>query len=411
MTEVSRTIEAVWRIESAQVIATLARMTGDFPLAEDLAQEAVLAALDQWPQTGVPRNPGAWLTTVAKRKAIDQWRRDERLDQRYRLLAESLSRAPESEWEPIDDDVLRLVFTACHPALATEAQVALTLKSVGGLSTEEIARLFLVPVPTIQQRIVRAKKTLTRSKVRFEAPDPDQWAERVAGVLTVIYLIFTEGYSATAGSQMLRRELADEALRLGRALAGLMPKEAEIHALLALMEFQASRFAARTGPDGAPVLLEDQDRARWDHGQIGRGDKALARADSLNSRRDAYALQAAIAQCHAHAASVEDTDWPHIVSLYEALERQGPNPIVTLNRAVAVAMATGPAPALELVDELAARGELGNSYLIPSVRGELLARLGRDDEARREFALAAERVANEAQRTVFLAKAARAGAP
>ena len=408
ITEINRTVEAVWRIEGAQVVATLARMSGDVGLAEDLSQEAFLAALDQWPKSGVPRNPGAWLTTVAKRKVIDQWRREERLDERYRMLAENLSRTPAEEWEPIEDDVLRLVFTTCHPALAREAQIALTLKTVGGLTSEEIARLFLVSVPTIQQRIVRAKKALSRSGAKFATPDPDEWAPRVQGVLGVIYLIFSEGYSATAGAQVYRRDLAGEALRLGRILAGLMPREPEVHGLVALMEFQASRFAARVGPDGAPVLLEDQNRNRWDRSQIHRGDRALAQADSLSPVRRSYALQAAIAQCHAHAADVESTDWHQIVSLYEALEDLGSNPVVTLNRAVAVAMADGPAEALKLVDELASRGELGDSYLIPSVRGELLSRLGRVEEAQQELTLAADRVTNEAQRTVLLAKAASA---
>ena len=410
MTDVNRTVEAVWRIEAARVIATLARMTGDLGTAEELAQDAFLAALEEWPRIGTPRNPGAWLTTVAKRKAIDRWRRDERLDERYRLIAEELSRAPETAWEPIEDDLLRLVFTACHPALGSEARVCLTLKTVGGLSNEELARLFLVGVPTIQQRLVRAKRTLRRSGVSFESPDPAEWGQRLAGVLSVIYLIFTEGYSATAGRQAVRRDLADEALRLGRVLAGLMPNEAEVHGLVALMEFQASRFAARVGGDGSAVLLEDQDRSRWDRRQIARGSKALAHADALSAARGRYALQAAIAQCHAEAAEFEATDWDRIVELYGELERIDPNPVVSLNRAVAIAMAEGPAAALELVDQLAAAGRLGSSHLIPSVRGELLFRLGRGEEARREFALAAERVANEAQRSVLLAKAARAGA-
>lgn len=409
MAGVKETVDAVWRIEGARVVATLARMTGDLGLAEELAQEAFLAALEQWPETGIPGNPGAWLTTVAKRKAIDQWRRDERLQERYRLLGEELSRAPEAAWEPIEDDLLRLVFTACHPALSSQAQVCLTLKTAGGLSNEEIARLFLVGVPTIQQRIVRAKQALRRSGVRFESPSAEEWGERLAGVLSVIYLIFTEGYSATAGENVVRRDLAEEALRLGRVLAGLMPREAEVHALLALMEFQASRFAARIGPDGKPVLLEDQDRARWDWAQIGRANEALARADALAPRRGSYALQAAIAQCHAKAADVESTDWPRIVSLYEDLERINPSPVVSLNRAVAVAMVGAPAAALKVVDELDAAGKLRGSYLIPSVRGELLARLGRNEEARDEFAKAADRMANEAQRSVLLAKAARAG--
>lgn len=409
MTDLNRTVEAVWRIEGAQVTATLARMTGDIGLAEELAQDAFIAALEQWPESGVPANPGAWLTTVAKRRAIDQWRRQQGLGERYRLIAEDLARAPAGEWEPIEDDLLRLLFTTCHPTLSREAQVSLTLKTVGGLSNEEIARLLLVGLPTVQQRIVRAKKSLRRSGVRFEAPDPTEWGERVAGVLSVIYLVFTEGYSATAGETAIRRDLADEAIRLGRILAGLMPREPEVQALVALMEYQASRFPARTR-DGKPVLLEDQDRGRWDRAQIARADRALAQADALSTRRGNYALQAAIAQCHAHAVDVESTDWSRIVSLYEELERLGRNPVVALNRAVAVAMASGPAPALELVDEIAGRGELRGSHLIPSVRGELLSRLGRHEEAREEFLTATELMTNEAQRSVLLAKAARAGA-
>lgn len=401
--ELRRTLDALWRIEGARVVATLARMVGDVGLAEDLAQDAVADALAQWPESGVPRNAGAWLTAVAKRKAIDGWRRRDALDERYRAIAHDLEQPAEGE----PDDVLRLVFTACHPVLAREAQVALTLRVVGSLSTEEIARLFLVPVPTIQQRIVRAKKTLTAARVPFEAPDPSQWPERLAAVLAVIYLIFTEGYAATSGDRWVRADLAGEALRLGRIVAGLTPREPEAHGLVALMEFQASRFAARTAADGSPVLLGDQDRTRWDRGQITRGTRALARADAVGRGRGNYALQAAIAQCHATAPSVEDTDWERIVLLYEALGQLTSNPIVELNRAVAVSQAHGAAAALTLVDGLAASGALRRSYLLPSVRGELLSQLGRVDEARTELLAAAELVGNQRQREVLLAKAAQ----
>jgi len=408
MADARRTVEAVWRIESARIVATLARMTNDVVLAEDLAQEAVVDALRQWPESGIPQNPGAWLTAVAKRRAIDTWRRRERLDARYRAMAHDLPRAGTAAdaGEPIDDDVLRLVFIACHPVLSREAQVALTLRLIGGLTTEEIARLFLVPVATIQQRIVRAKKTLAAAKVPFEAPDPTEWRARLGSVLGVVYLIFTEGYAATAGDHWMRIDLANEALRLARVLAGLTPREPEAHALVALMELQASRFGARLRADGTPILLADQDRGRWDHAQIGRGQAALARADALGRGRGNYALQAAIAQCHATAPSVADTDWARIVLLYEALGRIAPNPVVELNRAVAVAMATGPASALRIVDDLADAGALRGSALLPSVRGELLARLGRGEEARSEFVTAAALTGNERERGVLLAKAA-----
>lgn len=411
MTDARRTVEAVWRIESARIVAALAAFTGSVEVAEDLAQEAVVDALSQWPESGIPRNPGAWLTAVGKRKAIDAWRRRTRQDERYRAIAHGLAAAgpaagidPDA-WEPIDDDVLRLVFVACHPVLAPEAQVALTLRLIGGLTTEEIARLFLVPVGTIQQRIVRAKKTLTAARVPFEVPEPGEWRPRLGSVLGVIYLIFTEGYAATSGESWLRPELAQEALRLGRVLAGLVPREPEAHALVALMEFQAARFGARVRADGTPVLLADQDRSRWDQAQIGRGQRALARADALGRGRGSYALQAAIAECHACAPSIEGTDWARIVLLYEALGRIRPNPVVDLNRAVAVSMATGPASALAIVDGLA-DGALRGSALLPSVRGELLARLGRVEEARTELLTAAERTANLPERRVLLAKAA-----
>jgi RNA polymerase sigma factor (sigma-70 family) len=404
--DIGRRLDAIWRIEGARVVATLARLTGDVGLAEDLAQEALADALVQWPGAGVPDNPGAWLTAVAKRKAIDGWRRRERLDDRYRAIARDLEEAAEIEWEPIPDDVLRLVFAACHPALSREAQVALTLRVVASLTSEEIARMFLVPVATIQQRIVRAKKTLAAARVPFEVPDPAEWPARLGAVLGVVYLIYTEGYSATSGERWVRHDLAAEALRLGRVLAALLPREPEVHGLVALMELQSSRFAARETPDGSPILLADQDRARWDRAQIRRGVAALERADALGRGRGNYALQAAIARCHAVASSLEATDWDEIVVLYEALGRLAPSPIVELNRAAAVSMATGPANALRIVDALAAQGALRGSHLLPSVRGELLSRLGRIDEAREELTAAARLAANDRERDVLLKKAA-----
>ncbi len=408
--DVTRAVEAVWRIEGARIVATLARMTGDLGLAEDVAQEAVAEALVSWPTAGIPANTGAWLTAVAKRRAVDAWRRRERLDERYAAIAHTLSEAGEDAWEPIDDDLLRLVFTACHPALSRESQVALTLRVVGGLTTQEIARMLLVPVATVQARITRAKKTLGAARVPFETPDPADWSGRVGGVLGVVYLVFTEGYAATAGERWMRPELADEALRLGRVLAGLLPREPEVHALAALMEFQRSRFAARESASGEPVLLSDQDRSRWDRGQIARGSAALQRADARararRTGRGPYALQAAIAECHCRAASIDDTDWERIVLLYEALGRIAPSPIVELGRASAVAMATGPATALRIVDELAASGALRGSPLLPGIRGELLVRLGRTDEARAEFQAAAALTPNDAQRAVLERRAA-----
>ncbi|WP_285116414.1 RNA polymerase sigma factor [Leifsonia sp. fls2-241-R2A-40a] len=404
-------VDAVWRIDGARVVATLAKLTGDVGLAEDLAQEALVEALRQWPRDGVPNNPGGWLTAVAKRRAIDHWRRRERLDDRYRAIATTLNESAEDAWEPIDDDVLRLVFTACHPALSREGQVALTLRVVAGLSTAEIARLYFVPVATVQQRIVRAKKTIAEARIPFATPEPSEWKPRLAGVLSVVYLVFTEGYTATSGPEWMRTELANEALRLGRMVAALLPREPEAHGLVALMELQAARFAARTAPDGTPVLLSDQDRTRWDHSQIMRGRASLARADELGRGRGPYALQAAIAECHAVAPSTEETDWDRIVVLYEALGRIAPNPVVELNRAAAVSMATGPASALRIVDALAADGPLRGSHLLPSVRGELLAQLGRTDEAVSELTTAARLAGNEREREVLLAKAARLRAP
>lgn len=405
MTNIQATLDAIWRIEGARIVATLAKITGDVGLAEDLAQEAVVDALSQWPESGVPHNAGAWLTTVAKRKAIDGWRRRERLDERYRAIAHNVEETAEDEWQPIPDDVLRLIFAACHPVLSREAQVSLTLRIVGGLTTEEIARMLLVPVATVQQRIVRAKKTLSAARVPFEVPDPNEWSARLGAVLGVVYLIFTEGYAATSGDRWIRTELANEALRLGRVVAGMLPREPEAHGLVALMEFQASRFAARVASDGSPILLADQDRSRWDRSQIGRGRAALNRADAVGRGRGSYSLQAAIAECHAVAPTFDDTDWDRIVLLYEALGRIAPNPVVELNRAVAVSMATGPESALLIVDQLDCQGLLRGSHLLPSVRGELLARLGRVEEARSELLTAAGLTGNERERAVLQAKA------
>ena len=406
MADIRRTVDAVWRIEGARIIATLTRVTGDIGTAEDLSQEAIVDALRQWPESGVPRNAGAWLTTVAKRKAIDGWRRRERLDERYRDMAQQLQAGEEDVWEPIPDDVLRLVFTTCHPVLSREAQVPLTLRVVGGLTTDEIARMLLVPVATVQQRIVRAKRTLSAASVPFETPEEDQWGGRLGAVLGVVYLIYTEGYAATRGEHWVRTELANEALRLGRVLAGLLPHEPEVHGLVALMEFQSSRFAARVRRDGSPVLLADQDRARWNRAQIERGRAALQRADAVGRGRGSYSLQAAIAECHALAPSVTETDWDHIVVLYEALGRLAPSPVVELNRAVAVSMASGPADALPIVERLATEGALPRSHLLPSVHGELLAQLGRVAEARSELLTAAGLATNDRERAVLRAKAA-----
>ncbi|QKJ18715.1 RNA polymerase sigma factor [Microbacterium hominis] len=409
MDDTRRTVEAVWRIEGLRITASVAKMTGDLGLAEDVAQDAVLEALTAWPRDGIPDNPGAWLTAVAKRRAIDTWRRRERLDERYAAIAHTLDEATEQEWAPIDDDVLRLVFTACHPVLSRESQVALTLRVVAGLSTEEIARMLLTTVPTVQARITRAKKSLAAARVPFETPDPGEWMPRLSAVLGVVYLVFTEGYAATSGDRWVRPDLADEALRLGRIVAALLPREPEPLALVALMEFQRSRFAARESRSGAPVLLADQDRSRWDRGQIARAIDLLRRADAAASTRGSgrgpYALQAAIAQCHAVAPSVAETDWPRIVVLYEVLGRIAPSPVVELNRAAAVSMASGPADALPIVDALEESGALRGSHLVPSVRGELLAQLGRREEARAELLTAASLTGNAAQQRVLREKA------
>lgn len=402
-------VAAIWRIESARIVATLARVTGDFALAEDLAQDALAEALRTWPRHGVPDNPGGWLTTVAKRRAIDGWRRRERLDDRYAAIAHDLAETGEDRWDPIPDDLLRLVFTACHPVLAREAQVALTLRVVAGLASEEIAAAFLVSVPTIQARITRAKKTLSAAQVPFEVPDPSEWRPRLGSVLAVLSSIFTEGYAATSGEAWVRDDLAREATRLTRILAQLVPREPEPLGLLALMELQASRLAARTAADGQPILLPDQDRSRWDRSAIARGRAALRAVDALGRGRGAYGLQAAIAEAHAVAPRYEDTDWERIVLLYEALERIAPSPVVELNRAVAVSMASGPAPALEIVDGLVADGALRDSHLLPAVRGELLARLGRAAEGREELLRAADLAGNATRRRSLLGKALELG--
>jgi RNA polymerase sigma factor (sigma-70 family) len=412
--DIQQTVDAVWRMEAAKIVATLIRAVGDVGLAEDLAADALVDALEQWPTTGVPRNPGAWLTTVAKRKAIDYWRRQDRLDAKYTTLAHQLETHVDQAWDPdhIDDDVLRLIFIATHPVLTRENQIALTLRVVGGLTTEEIARAFLAPKATIAQRIVRAKKTLGESGVPFEVPDPADYPQRLSAVLSVIYLIYNEGYSASFGQRWIRDELCTEALRLGRILAALIPDQAEVDGLLALMEFQSSRFAARTGADGKPVLLEDQDRTKWDRAQIRRGVAALERAANLLQRKGIgwgpYALQAALAECHAVTPTAADTDWKRIVALYDGLLKISPSPVIELNRAVAVAMAdpvTGPAAALAIVDGLSG---LDGSYLLPSVRGELLVRTGRNAEAADEFDRAAAANHNDLERKVLEDKAVRA---
>ncbi len=411
--DIHRTIDAVWRIESARVIATLARMVRDVGLAEDLAQDALVAALQQWPESGVPRNPGAWLVAAAKHRAIDHFRRGKLLERKheelgYELDASQAASAPDLDAaldDDVGDDVLRLVFTACHPVLSTEARVALTLRLLGGLTTEEIARAFLVPESTIAQRIVRAKRTLAEAHVPFEVPRGDDRAARLSSVLEVIYLIFNEGYSATAGQDWMRPALCEDALRLGRILAALTPHEPEVHGLVALMEIQASRASARTGPSGEPILLLDQDRSRWDRLLIGRGLAALEQAEQLGGMRGPYALQAAIAACHARARTAAETDWARISALYDVLSQIMPSPIVELNRAVALSMAFGPKAGLELVDALVAEPALERYHLLPSVRGDLLVKLGRLEEARPEFERAASLTRNERERELLLARA------
>jgi RNA polymerase sigma-70 factor (ECF subfamily) len=408
-TDTHRTIDAVWRIESPRLIAGLTRIVRDVGLAEDLAQDALVAALEQWPESGVPDNPGAWLMATAKHRAIDHFRRNTLLDRKHeelgRELAEKEMAVPDLAStldDDVGDDLLRLVFISCHPVLSTEAQVALTLRLLGGLTTDEIARAFLVPEPTIAQRIVRAKRTLAEKQVPFEVPRGTELAERMSSVLGVIYLIFNEGYSATAGDDWMRPALCEDALRLGRILAGLAPREPEVHGLVALMEIQASRSRARAGPSGEPILLFDQNRAHWDQLLIRRGLAALEHVEKLGSAPGPYVLQAQIAACHARARTPEETDWSRIVSLYAALGQLTPSPVVELNRAVAVSMAYGPAAALELVDALTAERSLENYHLLPSVRGDLLKKLNRFDEARTEFERAASLTRNARERELLL---------
>ena len=413
-TDTHRTIDALWRIESPRLIAGLARMLRDVGLAEELAQDALVAALESWPQTGVPDNPGAWLMTTAKRRAIDRLRRNKLQARKHEELARELedeqshaaAHADEALDDDIGDDMLRLVFTACHPVLSTEARVALTLRLLGGLTTPEIARAFLVPEATVAQRIVRAKRSLAAAGIPYEVPRKDELAARLASVLEVVYLIFNEGYATTAGDDWMRPALCEDAMRLGRVLVGLMPQEAEVHGLLALMELQASRTHARTGPSGQPILLPEQDRSRWDALLIRRGLAALEHAARLGGARGPYALQAAIAACHARALTAQQTDWPRIAALYEELVRVLPSPVVELNRAVAVSMAFGPAAGLELVDALVTEPTLKHYHLLPSVRGDLLGKLGRSVEARTEFERAAALTANARERQLLLERAA-----
>jgi RNA polymerase sigma-70 factor (ECF subfamily) len=413
VSDTHRTIDAVWRIESARIIARLARMVRDIGLAEELAQDALVAALENWPGSGIPDNPGAWLMATAKNRALDHFRRNKLLERKHEELGHELELQQEMAEPDLDavinddvgDDLLRLMFTACHPVLSTEARVALTLRLLGGLTTDEIARAFLVPEPTIAQRIVRAKRTLAEARIPFEVPRGDELVARLASVLEVIYLVFNEGYSATAGEDWMRPALCQDALRLGRILAELAANEPEVHGLVALMEIQASRAGARVGPQGEPVLLLDQNRARWDQLLIRRGLAALERAEALGGALGPYALQAAIAACHARAHTPEETDWARIAALYDALAQLAPSPVVELNRAVALAMAFGPAVGLELVETLMSKLSLKSYHLLPSVRGDLLAKLGRFDEARAEFERAATLTRNTRERDLLLGRA------
>ena len=411
----AETVEAIWRIESARLVARLSRLTGEVGLAEDMAQEAFVAALEVWPGSGIPRNPAAWLMTTARNRGIDRIRRDRVLTEKYGQIAHEMELAgpgpgPEQavlNEDRIGDDVLTLLFTACHPCLTTETQVALTLKAVGGLTTDEIARAFLVSDSAIAQRIVRAKRTLADSGIRFEPPSTDEMGERLAAVLGVIYLVFNEGYSATAGDQWMRTELSVEALRLGRIMVGLAPREPEVHGLVSLMEIQASRFPARTGPQGEPVLLMDQDRSRWDRLLIRRGLKELETARSLGGNGP-YVIQASIAACHARALRPEQTDWQEILGYYDELAALGDSPVTELNRAVAMAMSGDPRSALDAVDRVATDSRMKGYYLLPSVRGDLLERLGRSGEAAAEFERAASLTDNQAERRVLIERAERA---
>jgi len=406
-------IDAVWRIESARIIAGLTRIVRDVGIAEELAQDALVAALERWPESGIPDNPGAWLMATAKHRAIDLWRRNKLLERKHQEFGRELEAQQELAVPDFDaaiddtvgDDLLRLVFISCHPVLSPEARVALTLRLLGGLTTDEIARAFLVPEPTVAQRIVRAKRTLAEARVPFEIPGKADLGARLASVLEVIYLVFNEGYSATAGDDWMRPALCEEALRLGRILAELAPQEPEVHGLVALMEIQASRSAARVSESGEPILLLDQNRALWDQLLIQRGLAALARAGKLGSTRGPYALQAAIAACHARALAPQDTDWSRIVSLYEELAQLTPSPVVELNRAVAVAMAFGPAAGLQLIDTLTSEPSLKSYHLLPSVRGDFLFKLGRFAEAQQEFARAASLTRNARERDLLLGRA------
>ncbi len=414
-TDTHRAIDAVWRIESAKLIAGLTRITGDVGLAEDLAQDALVAALERWPESGVPDNPGAWLMATAKHRAIDLFRRGKLLERKHVEVGHDLRAREESPERELDaaiddhvgDDLLGLIFTTCHPVLSTEARVALTLRLLGGLTTEEIARAFLVPEPTIAQRIVRAKRTLREARVPFEVPRGAELTTRLSSVLDVLYLIFNEGYSATAGDDWVRPALCEDALRLGRILAELAPKDPEVHGLVALMEIQASRLKARVGPAGEPILLLDQDRGRWDQLLIRRGLAALERAAAPAGALGPFSLQAAIAACHARARTAEDTDWTRITALYDALTQLTQSPVVELNRAVAYSMAFGPAAGLEIVDPLTSEPALAGYHLLPSVRGDFLAKLGRWGEARAEFERAASLTRNARERTLLLERAAR----
>ena len=415
--EIQRTIEAVWRIESAKIIASLTRITRDVDLSEELAQDALVAALQQWPSSGIPDKPGAWLMASAKNRAIDRFRRNKLLERKHDELGRELKSQQDAAMadfeiaddDDIEDDLLRLVFISCHPVLSTEARVALTLRLLGGLTTPEIARAFLTPEPTVAQRIVRAKRTLTEAKVAFEVPRGPDRVARLSSVLEVIYLIFNEGYSATSGDDWMRPALCEDALRLGRILAELTPQEPEVHGLVALMEIQASRSKARVDAAGEPILLLEQDRGRWDQLLIQRGLDALARAEKLGGANGIYALQAAIAACHARAQTGEETDWRRIVELYEALAQVSPSPIVELNRAVAVAMAFGPQAGLEIVDDLNAEASLKAYHLLPAVRGDFLFKLGRLEEARAEFERAAELTRNARERKLLMDRAAGCG--
>jgi RNA polymerase sigma-70 factor (ECF subfamily) len=418
-TQTHRAIDAVWRIESPRLIAALTRVVRDIDLAEDLAHDALVAALQQWPASGIPRNPGAWLMAAAKHRAIDHFRRGRMLDRKHEEIGYDVQAAQEASTpdfdraldDPVGDDLLRLIFIACHPVLATEARVALTLRLLGGLTTEEIARAFLCPEPTIAQRIVRAKKAIAKAQVPFEVPRGAELTARLASVLEVIYLVFNEGYSATAGDDWIRPALCDEALRLGRIVAGLVPDEPEVHGLVALMEIQASRLRARVKPDGSPVLLADQNRGQWDRLLIGRGLAALARAEQLGGTDGTYVLQASIAACHARAPAADATDWARIAQLYARLAQVNPSPVIELNRAVAVAMADGPAAALAIVDSLTAVPAMQRYHLLPTVRGDLLFRLGRLVEAGQEFERAAALTQNARERQLLRDRARACSTP